>query len=612
MLMMGLVLAGRAVTLSADVINVPADQPAIQAAIAAAAGGDTVLVAPGTYVENLNFLGKAITVTSSQGPLVTVIDGNQSGSVVTFNSGEGPSSSLNGFTIRNGKAGGPALRGGGIRIENASPTITGNIIANNSAGDGGGGISSSFGSPLIQGNTIADNGQIVGWSGGVGGGGVSVVGASSARLVNNAIVGNSWSNGGGVSLFAAGTPTLEINLISNNSASSQGGGVRLVNQSDALMVQNIIVGNTAGTGGGVSWLVPSGARGPFLINNTISENDSAQGSGVFADGFDGQVQVINNIIVAAVGQNAVVCGSFNASVPVFQFNDVIAPSGSAFAGDCTNQTGINGNISADPLFRNPANGDYHLQTGSPAIDSGTSTLAPPIDPDGVARPSDGNGDGVPVLDIGAYEHPMLDITAPVTTAAATPAANGAGWNLSDVTVSLTAADNAGGSGVESVRYTLAGAQSSPEIVSGNPASVLITEEGITTVGYHATDHAGNIESTGSLTVRIDKTSPAIVGMPAPGCTLSPPRHQLVLVATVTAQDSFSGVAALDVTATSSEPDSGTGGGDLPGDIVIAGGSIQLRAELSPGSKTRTYTITATATDFAGNVATAAATCKVTK
>ncbi len=63
-------------------IHVPADQATIQAAIAAAQPGDTVLVAPGTYLENLNF-GKAITVTSLDGPSVTIVDGKGAGPVVT-------------------------------------------------------------------------------------------------------------------------------------------------------------------------------------------------------------------------------------------------------------------------------------------------------------------------------------------------------------------------------------------------------------------------------------------------------------------------------------------------------------------------------------------------
>jgi len=142
--------------------------------------------------------------------------------------------------------------------------------------------------------------------------------------------------------------------------------------------------------------------------------------------------------------------------------------------------------------------------------------------------------------------------------------------------------------------------------------VPIAAEGLTTVTYSAVDNAGNNESSKSVEVKVDKTVPVIAGMPPSGCTLEPPKHQLVQVATITASDALSGVATLTVTASSSEPDSGTGGGDVPGDIVINGGNVQLRAERSPSGKGRTYTINATATDVAGNVAVSTATCQVPK
>ncbi len=72
------------------------------------------------------------------------------------------------------------------------------------------------------------------------------------------------------------------------------------------------------------------------------------------------------------------------------------------------QTGLNGNVSTDPLFNNPASGDYHLPTGSPAIDTGAPDLARAVDFDGAARPLDGNGDGVAAFDMGAFEAPTLD------------------------------------------------------------------------------------------------------------------------------------------------------------------------------------------------------------
>ena len=120
--------------LSAKIINVPDDQPTIQDGIDEAVTGDTVLVQPNTYIENINFGGKKIVVTSlflttqdtgyiSQ----TVIDGNQSGSVVVFNSDEDQTAKLCGFTIYNGSGTvdifGNAY-GGGIFIDHASPQIT--------------------------------------------------------------------------------------------------------------------------------------------------------------------------------------------------------------------------------------------------------------------------------------------------------------------------------------------------------------------------------------------------------------------------------------------------------------------------------------------------------
>ena len=152
----------------------------------------------------------------------------------------------------------------------------------------------------------------------------------------------------------------------------------------------------------------------------------------------------------------------------------------------------------------------------------------------VSRPADGNGDGIAAFDMGAYEAQPVDVTPPVTTAAAAPVPNSAGWNQTDTTVTLNAADS--GSGVQSVRYSLSGAQTAPTVTTSNPALVSITAEGTTTVGYSAVDNAGNNESQKSFVVNIDRTVPVISGMPAPNCTLSPPKHQLVQVANIKASD----------------------------------------------------------------------------
>jgi hypothetical protein len=136
-----------------------------------------------------------------------------------------------------------------------------------------------------------------------------------------------------------------------------------------------------------------------------------------------------------------------------------------------------------------------------------------------------------------------DTIPPVTTATTSPGPNSNGWNNTDVTVTLTSTDNEpGGTGVKQIQYALAGAQTlDTQTVPGSTASVTISTEGLTTLTYFGTDKAGNVEQAKTLTVQIDKTPPVISGMPASGCTLWPPNHKLVGVATVTAADALSGL-----------------------------------------------------------------------
>jgi len=218
---------------------VPDNFASIQAAIDSASDGDCIIVRSGVYVENIDFLGKAITVRSENGPHLTTIDGNWDGSVVVFRNGEDPDSVLEGFTLTNGD--GTRLPifgegGGGIYCENSSPTITGNIITGNDIGwDGvGGGIYCIYGSPLVDSNVISDN--AISFHG-QGCGGICFI-VSNAIISNNLIENNRTveSRGGGGGFYDS-TPTLMNNLIVNNYADESGGGFVFSN-SPALIVNN--------------------------------------------------------------------------------------------------------------------------------------------------------------------------------------------------------------------------------------------------------------------------------------------------------------------------------------------------------------------------------------
>jgi probable HAF family extracellular repeat protein len=197
--------------------------------------------------------------------------------------------------------------------------------------------------------------------------------------------------------------------------------------------------------------------------------------------------------------------------------------------------------------------------------------------------------------------PTVDTFPPITTAVQSPPPNASGWNKANVTVSLTSTDNSGGSGVKQIQITLSGAQTGSQLINGTGASVTVTAEGLTTVTWYAVDVAGNVEAPKSLPIRIDRTAPAVTGLPMPGCVIWPPDKRLVQF-TVSGSDALSGLSSLAVSATSSEPIS-------PGDIVINGGSVQLRANRN-SDLGRVYTVNATASDIAGNITTASGTCTV--
>jgi len=145
----------------------------IAAGIDVALDGDTLLVYPGTYYENIDYDGKDIVITSLYGVesddrsiiRETIIDGNEEGTVVAFKSGETRNAVLNGFTIQNGWSSFHRnchfySTGGGIFIDESSPVISNCYIENNMGYNGSGIFAQGGGNPLLKGNIIRYNQNI--------------------------------------------------------------------------------------------------------------------------------------------------------------------------------------------------------------------------------------------------------------------------------------------------------------------------------------------------------------------------------------------------------------------------------------------------------------------
>jgi len=328
-----------------DRINVPADYTAIQAAIDASTNGDTVLVQPGTYIENINFNGKnivvgSLTLTTGDTSYIsqTIIDGNQDTSVVIFSNGETSAAVLSGLTIQNGSA----TSGGGIYLSNSSPSLLNLNIREN---------------------------ETVSWR---YGGGIYCYN-SSPRLNNVMLSGNSAVTGGGMFLNHYSSPILENVAISGNTA-TYAGGIWCDNLSSLILHNATITKNTN------SGIVLSNAS-TCVVMNTIFWNNSQNIE--FRENLAPNTISVSHSDIQG-GQEGIVNNS-NGTV-----------------------NWLSGNIDLYPEFVDSANSDYRLSDTSPCIARGADSVqigstwyyAPTIDLDGNPRPMPEGTRS----DMGAYEN----------------------------------------------------------------------------------------------------------------------------------------------------------------------------------------------------------------
>lgn len=288
-LFLALTAAGHGASIYVDVSNCPnpgdgsIGDPycSIQTAIDNAADTDEIEVAAGTYLEAINFNGKAVTLRSADGPEVTTIDGTGSFHVVQCVTGEGPETVLDGFTITGGHAVGrddPDFKGGGMYNSGSSPTVRDCIFTGNFASAdcgfsvcGGGGMCNN----LAGGPTVTDC-TFIGNDGGERGGGLLTAG-SFTTVSGCTFIGNTSVRGGGMSCTSSGGAVVTDCVFMENTADNSGGGAYSAGAS-LTMEDCTFVANSAGFGGGLY------ASGATVVSCTFDHNTSGRGGGVYNGG----------------------------------------------------------------------------------------------------------------------------------------------------------------------------------------------------------------------------------------------------------------------------------------------------------------------------------------
>lgn len=250
----------------------------IQSGINASSNGDTVIVSGGTYNENVDYKGKAITVQSKYGAANTIIDrkGKENRRAVYFKTNEGGNSILDGFTISDSDTG---LLGGGIRCENSAPTIK-NCILKNNKNEYGGALRCDNASPYLYKCTMQNN------SASYDGGGIYLL--NSAPMLEECVITSNRADddGGGIACDNS-SPYLYKSTISYNTAKDaggaaigDGGGIYAKSKSSPKIVDSYIQNNEAKDDGG--GIYSDSSSSPTLENSSIQNNKSGDnGAGIY-------------------------------------------------------------------------------------------------------------------------------------------------------------------------------------------------------------------------------------------------------------------------------------------------------------------------------------------
>jgi hypothetical protein len=343
---------------SARTWYVPGDAPTIQAGIDSASVGDTVLVASGRYAgpdnTNLDFGGKDLVLLSEAGATATFIDCENESNTrgLRFISGETSATVVDGFTFENGNKG----TGAGIFCTFSSPTITNCAFRNNRSTFQGGGFYCSEGSsPVIIHCIFADN--TAAYDGGGAYTSSSTASFSDCVFENNEV----WeymSWGGGLHSYESLTTV--SNCIFINNEAYLGGGLFCLLGPPTHIMECIFTANAAYQGGG---LLCTSSGAISVDDCTFSGNMASNaGAGLSVLNF-AELDVSNTIVAFSTdGQ-----GFQKIGMASLHCCDIFGNAEGDWVGGIADQYGVDGNISADPLFCDTENQDFSLMANSPCL-----------------------------------------------------------------------------------------------------------------------------------------------------------------------------------------------------------------------------------------------------
>jgi hypothetical protein len=333
-----------------------------------------------TNNEDIDYSGKNNLVIGIEGKDSTIIEGTGRAPVVTFDSGETSGARLSGFTI----TGGTGARTSATETDTCGPSGEDTCVTTTTTYMGGG-IYVNGASPTLD-DLIVENNKLAAYS-------YTETSSTEFDYV--------YSYGGGM-YVADGAPTVDDVLFRTNYADA-GGGLYATDTGSVTMTWTTFDENSASSGGGFASAGSISATNSILVNNTASSDGSSiggagadvadgttsltnvagagnDGMGSLYIGASGSAEVMNSILVENE-DGYVIDGESGASHDI-SYSDVYSSDGDgAYSSVIGDQTGSNGNISANPVFNTWSDNDNYgddnlrLKSTSPGIDAGNPASA---------------------------------------------------------------------------------------------------------------------------------------------------------------------------------------------------------------------------------------------